>query len=226
MITYDPQQPLISLHIPKTAGTSLRQVLEGWYGDGFYLHRPDGDGPIGDAPWEPDVCIHGHFNKKRAAGIDDCYPQARQIITVLRDPFERMVSLWRHLKRAEAGGRQDVLADYPDFASWFEDKERALEADPAAGFIANFFPRAVTAETVRGMFDDRYVFVGITERSEATISRLASVLGKPSADIGRVNVATNHESDFSEWRSRHERSFSLEHEVYAEALRVFESDRR
>ena len=85
---------------------------------------------------------------------------------------------------------------------------------------------AYDRQTVRGMFDDRYVFVGITERSEESISRLARVLGKPQADIGRVNVATDMERDLSEWRSRHQRSFSLEHEVYAEALRVFENDPR
>lgn len=226
MISYDPQQPLISLHIPKTAGTSLAQALRDWYGDRFFLHYPGGKYSIGDAPWEPGVCIHGHFNKRHGAGLDDCYPQARQIMTVLRDPFERMVSLWRHLRRDQETGRNSVLADYPDFGSWFDAKARQLESDPAAGFIANFFPRRVTSETVRGMFDDQYIFVGITERSGESISRLAQVLGKPAIEIGRENVATDAESGFFDWRARHEQTFTLEHEVYAEALRVFEAGHR
>ena len=38
MIPYDPSQPLVSLHIPKTGGTSFTKVLEQWFGDRIYLH--------------------------------------------------------------------------------------------------------------------------------------------------------------------------------------------
>jgi len=33
MRSYDPSLPLVSLHIPKTAGTSLRSTLVDWFGN-------------------------------------------------------------------------------------------------------------------------------------------------------------------------------------------------
>ena len=39
---YDPAEPLISVHVPKCAGTSLGQALAQWYGpEGLFLHYAD-----------------------------------------------------------------------------------------------------------------------------------------------------------------------------------------
>ena len=50
------------------------------------------------------VCIHGHFNAARSSGIDDYYPAADQFMSVVREPFETLVSnlfLMTHLSRAQ-----------------------------------------------------------------------------------------------------------------------------
>ena len=35
MIDYNPNEPLISIHIPKCGGTSLRQILNNWFRPNF-----------------------------------------------------------------------------------------------------------------------------------------------------------------------------------------------
>ena len=36
MLEYDPSRPLFFLHIPKTGGSSLRDLVRGWFGPGFH----------------------------------------------------------------------------------------------------------------------------------------------------------------------------------------------
>jgi hypothetical protein len=48
MKAYDPHSPLISLHIPKTGGTSLRHTLQEWFPEGrlFSHYFTNGQLPI------------------------------------------------------------------------------------------------------------------------------------------------------------------------------------
>ncbi len=66
MIPYDPSQRLVSLHIPKTGGTSFTKVLEQWFGDRIYLHYPDLPHLTRLAPNQPGLLAHGHFNIDKA----------------------------------------------------------------------------------------------------------------------------------------------------------------
>ena len=96
---------VISVHVPKCAGVSLRHVFESAYGDDAILldygDRPaDPTSPINldpesffDRCVSEDVAltgkrvIHGHFNIRKYKGI-----YARCRITFLRDPIDRTIS--------------------------------------------------------------------------------------------------------------------------------------
>lgn len=221
MKPYDPDHTLISLHIPKTAGTSFRGVLETWFADRLHLHYPAWGLPLGGVADARGVCIHGHFNVDRALGVQDCYPDASQFITVLRDPFARFVSLWFFLKREQALGHSDAVDGFADFDAWFaHHRDRALD-NPASGFLRNF-PEPVTAGSIGGLFDRAFVGVGLTERMQDTVDVFAAALGRDTVQVPRENVSNAVTGDLGRYRAAHERAFALEHEVYAVGTARFE----
>ena len=89
---------LISVHIPKCAGTSFRFVLRHVYGEKCWENygrvfsreqaRP-GIVPLGVR------CIHGHF---LADAFDGLFPR-RQLITWVRHPVERVAATYYHQLR-------------------------------------------------------------------------------------------------------------------------------
>jgi hypothetical protein len=89
---------IISVHIPKCAGTSFGTVLEFIHGPRLWrnyeailtpVQAVDGSVPLGTE------CIHGHF---AADVFDALYPDA-QVITWVRHPVERVVSHYYHFLR-------------------------------------------------------------------------------------------------------------------------------
>ncbi|MEM1404577.1 MAG: hypothetical protein AAGG55_14665 [Pseudomonadota bacterium] len=98
---------LVSVHLPKTAGTSFSQVLQDAYGDRFM--RDYGDRPLQDSSWrrksralrarlsnvdrmvpESINCVHGHFLPLKYAAL--ARRTNTDFITWLRHPVERAVS--------------------------------------------------------------------------------------------------------------------------------------
>lgn len=98
---------LISVHIPKTAGTAFRAQLQRHFGERLHLDyadRPLAPGHLwrriaGHRQARPEIgryaCVHGHFvaDKYDYLGV-----QARRI-TWLRDPVQRLASHYHYWKR-------------------------------------------------------------------------------------------------------------------------------
>lgn len=225
VVRYDPSRMLISIHIPKTAGTSFRHVLEGWFGTGLHGHYPSRSALPVRAADGPGVCVHGHFNHRNGAGVRDYYPEARQIITVMRDPFERTLSQWAFGNRLKAAGaaRPPDLEDDPSFDLWFDRMCAEAEADPVTRALRHL-PEPVTAETADRCFDRDFVAVGLTERFAETIRLFAACLGKPVPPTPAENVTGDgSRGAYARHRRRHEHSFALEHRVYAAARARFDA---
>ena len=77
MRRFDPDKPLIFIHVPKTAGISVREVFSGWFGAGLVRHYFDevaGQPPQRDARFdrhsrtEP-VCVYGAPRKIALTGL-------------------------------------------------------------------------------------------------------------------------------------------------------------
>jgi hypothetical protein len=80
MKQYDKEHPLIAIHVPKTAGTSFRKVLEQWFGNRLHFHYYDEI--MGAMPtkvrlkhrftnrFREGICIYGHFAKTSLHGKD------------------------------------------------------------------------------------------------------------------------------------------------------------
>lgn len=91
----------IFVHIPKTAGTTLRSIIESQFadnqlcaiyqGNAIYLEMSEFKNLSEDAKRNYQIFC-GHFN----FGIHSEIPQPTKYITILRDPVERIISLYHH----------------------------------------------------------------------------------------------------------------------------------
>lgn len=176
MIDYDPQQPLIFIHIPKTAGTSVRAIFQAWYGDGLYEHYFDPK--CGAQPYrhnlfenaklsEPSV-IFGHFNSARRFGVQDYYPEATQFVTIIRDPFEQMLSRYFFIRKRRH----------------FFEKYREIPEDDLLKHILTyrsnimcFFPCEVTLDNYKEVIESQFVEIGVTEHLNESMKRIALKIG-------------------------------------------------
>jgi len=107
-----PTARIVHLHIPKTAGTALRAAFEKAANGTLRISPHFQEAKYADLdPSEFDF-FSGHFGFKTAAKLDG------QIITVVRNPVDRFVSLYYFLRQQfdqgrEKGQRATLASRYP-----------------------------------------------------------------------------------------------------------------
>lgn len=202
---YDPDLPLFSIHIPKCAGTSLTFVLRKWFKGRLYTHYPDpktGTLPMHrnlneGVSWKRrllkrkayprGICIHGHFSHRGGYGIQDYYPEARQFITVLREPFDAAVSNYFFIKsRGDdwflKGERWNITTTYPNVSDYIE---RVLFYKPSR--MLDYLPFEFAPETFAAEVDKSFVYIGIAEDMQESLKQLAERLGFAIPEVVRKN---------------------------------------
>lgn len=154
---------VISVHVPKCAGTSFRRILSDicgariWFNYGTIFSR---DQARLDLVPQGTSFIHGHFI---ADAFDDLYPR-RRLVTWVRHPVERLVSNYNHFLRS------------PDMR---DDCCRALHKQ---GLSLRQFADLVWMqnETSRYLAKKRledFEFVGITERFAESMEVFCETFG-------------------------------------------------
>jgi len=215
---YDPGQALFALHIPKTGGTSLRSVLAAWFGDNLRLHYRRGGALQRRVAFGPGSCVYGHFNGLRGFGIQAYYPEARQCITMLREPYARFLSQWRfHQQQRQQGAVIETDVE-PTFDRWIHRRAEEMARGCNSFSFLCHFPRELTAENVRAVLDEYFIFIGILERLGPSMTALARALGRRPMLIPHVNATIG--AHYPEYRSFYETHFALEHAVYARCLEL------
>lgn len=194
---------LVSIHIPKTAGSTLLRVLAERFGDRFQrayqpprpgLHRTESDG------W-PDIadpaCIHGHAIFDRFAWVTGV-PDA-SFVVFLRDPLAGAVSLWRYKKRTEPRSSSEepfsmaldeyLLEEYNNnrYCQWIARSERRLE---------------------------EFLLAGVVERFDESMEVLCHLLGWPAMNYGHENRSEGKEPAVSisvrkQFRTRNAEDYAL-----------------
>jgi len=224
MNKYDPDQPLISIHMPKAGGTSFRRVLQQWYGNKLFFHYFNETQKKMPERYDltPGICIHGHFNSSRGFGIMHYYPEAKQFITFLRDPFDILVSRYYYVKKREVAG-----------ISFHNGKPTALE-DNINDFlkreiinvhyspnILNFFPELITKNNFKEVIEKYFIFIGFMCHYQSGINQLAEMLGFPPVVAPFENKSDRFgEVDLS-LRDKFIEGHPLEYAVYNYALNLF-----
>jgi hypothetical protein len=225
MREYDRAEPLIYIHVPKTAGTSVREVFRNWFGPGLlehYANEPAGSLPVRhdltavQAAGRP-LAIYGHFNRGRGFGTDDYYPQVRQFVTVLRDPFERAISGYWHLVRHGRLGQQPPDPE-AGLRTYLRQKRAAM---------IGFFPRCVSAENYREMIDRQFIEIGVMEHLGESLQRIAKALGRTFDihELPRLNSNPEAAPEVGDLREEFIENNPLDFELYQYALERFEASR-
>ena len=162
----------ISVHVPKTGGTSFRLMLQKFFGKGFYQDytwedRPqfmvDGIDEMTDKEIRSALkgveCIHGHFNVNKYVRLRDVKGVEPVFITWVRDPVQRALSTYYYLRTLNTPENQQ------------EDWERLARNLTLLEFYTqtNYGKNRQFAQ-LRFLSPDEYDFFGVTERYEESIA--------------------------------------------------------
>jgi hypothetical protein len=172
---------IVSVHIPKTAGSSFKALLEETYGSRLcqrYEQKPLRRRTEGRAVEplhivNPEQCevLHGHFVADTLRGID---PEACRYAVWLRHPVERVISHYHYWQR------------HPD------PDQPLCRAISEEGMTLEAFAQLEAMRNVQSFFLgkrplERFDFVGITERFEESMALFNRTFGTRLETAASVN---------------------------------------
>ena len=179
---------LVSLHIPKTAGTSFRHILYQVYGEkrvtrldmplqkgGLYINGLEVASQT--LPVRTRV-IHGHFTP---ATLFKAFPKVKEVplITWVRDPVERVISNYYYLEKRlreeldEEGKNLDILSKM----------QRSLGEYASHEVNRNRMSKFIGSTPL-----ERFDFIGVVERMESDLERLSQLLSWKDHSAVRHNT--------------------------------------
>lgn len=185
---------LISVHIPKTGGTSLRNALERKYGKRLRLDYPDLPMKLSQKlkillsgrPLE----IHGHFPASKYAGTK---------ITFLRDPFERRISTYHYIHRYH---EQHGFVDNEDWELALSSTVDTYVTTPNSDY-----------QYYLDVSEEEFAFIGQMSRFDQDMELLSNALGVPSKKVV-ANKAPEAAKLSDELRNKFERTNPGELHIY------------
>jgi hypothetical protein len=173
---------VVSIHVPKCAGTSFRQVLDELCGDGVWYNYGTvftrDQARQGLVPAGTQI-IHGHFI---ADSFDDLFPD-RRLVTWVRHPVESVVSNYYHFMRSPDMRDDCCRAVQEQRLNLMEFADLEWMRNEATRYLAN---RPV----------DDFAFVGISDCFSESIAHFCSVFG--FRDVFRIPRANTNPMRTSE----------------------------
>ncbi len=181
---------IISIHIPKTGGTSFYSILQQVYGPLLaqrYLRRDylaavkEAGGLAGSIPETASV-LHGHFYFHEVRELAEVHQS--KLICWLRDPIQRVLSNFRFFKS---------LFDNPDRnrPNYELNKHRADE--PLMEYAAYMENRNRMSQFLEGAVLDDFFFVGLQQFFVEDIKNLSLKLGWPEVTVPYHNTSSSNE---------------------------------
>jgi hypothetical protein len=174
---------LLSIHIPKTAGTSFYHVLEQVYPTGLSpsIKRRNLTGPkedIIDLSQYP--IVHGHVTWEEAAPY--CDKEKTKIICWLRNPVDRVLSNYRFfitgLTHPERNPEVAEMNRHRIHESLLEYAEREENRNRMSRFTAGLAP-------------EDFFYIGLVECFDQDLNTLAKLLDWPPFERPHLNKATS-----------------------------------
>lgn len=164
---------LVSLHIPKTAGTSFRNILKEVYGE-EHVVRFDINKNISvenevftDRKLKRNIhVIHGHFQYNVLIENVEL-PKGVPVITWLRDPVERVISNYYYLDKILREELDEESKDLDILAKMQKTLLEYANADANRNRISKF---------LNGVKPEELFFVGLVEHYTEDLQDLARLL--------------------------------------------------
>jgi hypothetical protein len=201
---------VISIHIPKTGGTSLGQILGGVYGENLWVNY--------EFQWNREIsfkafipsgtkCLHGHFEFD---AFDEIYPDALKI-TWLRDPVERTISLYNHIMNKPDSDNDIIMELYHSKPSLIDFSSIPWVSNNALNYLGDSKP-------------ENFAFIGFLESFNESLRMCAKLLNwnQLPESVWKNQGEGKSKSDFPDEVKRAIRKNNMEeYEWREEARRLF-----
>lgn len=221
---YDYKDPLISIHIPKSGGTSFSNVLKEWFGQCYYQHYFDEKRnklpkkvrlkvPIFNIQ-RRSICIHGHFNRERGFGINKYYPKVNQFISILRDPLELQLSFFFYKEKILSNNSFYQNGDR--VTEFFKDVDEFLECSKP--FMLLHFPDKIDESNYMQIINEQFVHLGIMENYQRSIDIIAEKLKKSRVKVDHLNKSPRNQNPSESSKKIFLQKCSLEYKIYNYAV--------
>ncbi|NET17519.1 MAG: sulfotransferase family protein, partial [Okeania sp. SIO1H6] len=172
-VPLDSEVEIISIHVPKTAGTTFRDLLIQVYGKEKVFNDYKKQ-PVSEVLLEIESqnirAIHGHFKVQK---YDDYFLEAKRIIW-LREPIKRLISnYWHQITHFQNRKitQNEVELEKKNFLNWANRNE-------LRNYQSSYF--------IEKNIED-FWFVGITEFLEEDLKELQIMLGWQQLEITYQN---------------------------------------
>jgi hypothetical protein len=214
---------IISLHIPKNAGTSFRNILKSVYGDDQVAClniKPNGTIGLNQEIYTENKLpkakvIHGHFVFNALKNIFTL-PENYKLITWVRDPVNRVVSNFYYLESR----LKELLDEERNNLDILNKMQKTL-----IEFARADINRNRQAKFLAGSELMNFDFIGIFEYFDSELLRLAKVLEwKNIPEILHHNKTPVKDSKISDDILNEIRELNMEDmHIYNEALKIREN---
>lgn len=165
---------ILSLHIPKAAGTTLIHAYRNAFGDRVLYHNAHPDivytTPRVDLEKSYDI-IHGHLDMSRLVEMIDA---DTKIVTFLRDPVQRVVSSYQYHLNPQVQN---------DIATLVRSTNMGLME-----FADMPGQKDLQSRMIRPVGRHRLDFIGFSETFRASLEQLSRCIGVALSNPGEENV--------------------------------------
>jgi len=214
---------LVSIHIPKTAGTSFRNILKEYYGEEnavrFDISNTSKRIGIENEEFTKGrlpkniKAIHGHFYYSSLIELVDLSEDVK-IITWMRDPVERVISNYYYLSKRlreeldEEGKGLNILAKM---------QKSLLE------YASAEISRNRMYKFLKGADLEKFFYIGIHKHYNEDVIELTELLGIDKPEIFEHNITGDKEEVSQELIKEISDLNSFDVELYNKALELRKS---
>jgi len=211
---------IVSMHIPKTAGTSFRNMLKDHFGEENAVRldinnttkRIDVENKIFSLNKLPKniKVIHGHFYYFDLVDLFDLNENVK-IITCLRNPVERVISNYFYLSKR----LKEELDEEKKGLNILAKMQKSL-----IEYARNDISRNRMYKFLEGADLKKFYFIGFHENYNTDMAKFANLIGINNFAIYKHNITGKKEKVDEDIINEIEELNSLDIEIYKQAMEI------